>query len=102
MFFHVFSRPSPGPQFSHFFCDLVPKRLILGAPWRSAGPQMAPKITQVVPKSHPSGAKKDPESIIPRIVLHHWTRTMINEKNDKKTPAQKHSLYALLLGSAKI
>ena len=75
---------------------------ILGAPWRPAGPKMAPKIIHVVPKSHPSASKKGPESIIPRIVLHHWTRTMINETNDKKTPAQKHSFYALLLGSAKI
>ena len=70
--------------FESFWCDLVPKRSILGAPWRPAGPQMAPKITQVVPKSHPSGAKKGPESIIPRIVLRHWKRAMINEKNNKK------------------
>ena len=77
------------------WCDLVPKRSILGAPWRPAGPKMAPKITQVVPKSHPSASKKGPESIIPRIVLHYWKRTMMNEKNDKKTPAQNHSFCAL-------
>ena len=94
--------PHSGTHFLSFWCDLVPKRSILGAPWRPAGPQMAPKIAQVAPKSHPSRAKKGLERIIHRIVLHHWKRTMINEKNDKKTPAQKHSFYALLLGSAKI
>ena len=51
--------PHSGTHFLSFWCDLVPK-------------------------SHPSASKKGPESIIPRIVLHHWTRTMINEKNDKK------------------
>ena len=79
IFIH-FLMPHSGTHFLSFWCDLGPKRSILGAPWRPAGPQMAPKITQVVPKSHPSGAKKGPESIIPRIVLRHWKRAMINEK----------------------
>ena len=46
--------PHSGLHFLRFWCDLVPKRSILGAPWRPAGPKMAPKITQVVPK----GARK--------------------------------------------
>ena len=29
------------------------KRSILGAPWRPAGAQMAPKIAQVAPQWHP-------------------------------------------------
>ena len=59
-----------------FWCGLVPKRSILGAPWRAAGPKMAPKIILVVPKSHPSGAKKGPESIIPRTILRHRKRAL--------------------------
>ena len=80
--------PHSGPHFFRIWYDLVPKRSILGVPWRPAGPQMAPKIGQMAPKitqvvpSHPSRAKKGPESIIPRIVLHPWKRAMINEKND--------------------
>ena len=42
--------PHSGPHFLRFWCDLVPKSSILGAPWRPAGPKMAPKIAQVVPK----------------------------------------------------
>ena len=68
--------PHSGTHFLNFWCDLVPKRSILGAPWRPAGPQMAPKITQVVPKSHPSGAKKGPESIIACTILRHWKRAL--------------------------
>ena len=41
--------PHSGFHFLNFWCDLVPKSLILGAPWRPTGPQMAPKIAQVVP-----------------------------------------------------
>ena len=44
--------PHSGPHFLSFWCDLVPKSLILGAPWRPAGHQMAPKIAQVAPKTH--------------------------------------------------
>ena len=42
--------PHSGPHFLRFWCDLVPKSLILGAPWRPAGPKIAPKIAQVAPK----------------------------------------------------
>ena len=42
--------PHSGPHFLRFWCDLVPKSSILGAPWRPAGPKMAPKIAQVAPK----------------------------------------------------
>ena len=38
--------PHSGPHFLRFWCDLVPKSSILGAPWRPAGPKMAPKIAQ--------------------------------------------------------
>ena len=40
-----------GLHFLRFWCDFVPKSLILGAPWRPAGPKMAPKITQMAPKA---------------------------------------------------
>ena len=59
-----------------FGSPLAPSWSQNGAPWRPAGPNMAPKITQVVPKSHPSGAKKGPESIIPRTILRHWKRAL--------------------------
>ena len=42
--------PHSGLHFLRFWCDLVPKRWILGAPWRPVGPQMAPKIGQMAPK----------------------------------------------------
>ena len=42
--------PHSGTHFLSFWCDLVPKRSILGAPWRPARPQMAPKIGQMAPK----------------------------------------------------
>ena len=81
-------------HFLRFWCDLVPKTSILGAPRRPDVAQMAPQIAQVVPKSHPSGAKKGPESIIPRIVLHHWKQAMINEKNGKKKRLPKNIHFA--------
>ena len=120
--------PHSGTHFLSFWCDLGPKRSILGAPWRPAGThmapeigQMAPKIAQMAPKlsknlvggaplfaiiflieilvrlgaqkldfgsplapswsqngaqNHPSGAKKGPESIIPRTILRHWKRAL--------------------------
>ena len=40
--------PHSGPHFSTFWRVLMPKRWILGPPWRPAGHQMAPKIAQVV------------------------------------------------------
>ena len=43
--------PHSGPHFLRFWCDFVPKSSILGAPWRPAGPKMAPKIAQVAPKA---------------------------------------------------
>ena len=48
--FICFWIPHSGPHFLRFWCDLVPKSLILGAPWRPAGPKMAPKIARVGPK----------------------------------------------------
>ena len=42
--------PHSGPHFLSFWCDLVPKSSILGAPWRPAGPKMATKIAQMAPK----------------------------------------------------
>ena len=45
--------PHSGPHFLRFWCDLVPKSSILGAPWRPAGPKMAPKIAQVASKLVP-------------------------------------------------
>ena len=48
--FIYFLMPHSGPHFLRFWCDLVPKSSILGAPWRPAGSQMAPKIAQVAPK----------------------------------------------------
>ena len=45
--FIYFLMPHSGPHFLRFWCDLVPKSSILGAPWRPAGPKMAPKIAQV-------------------------------------------------------
>ena len=52
--------PHSGPHFLRFWCDLVSKSLILGAPWRPAGPKMAPKIDQMEPKCRkkiPHGAQ---------------------------------------------
>ena len=43
--------PHSGPHFLSFWCDSVPKNSISGAPWRPAGPKMAPKIAQVAPKA---------------------------------------------------
>ena len=40
-----------GRHFSTFWRVLIPRQLILGTPWRPAGYQMTPKITQVVPKA---------------------------------------------------
>ena len=40
-----------GHHFLRIWCYLVPKRLILGAPWHPAGAQMVPKIIQMGPKS---------------------------------------------------
>ena len=48
--FIYFLMPHSGPHFLRFWCDLVPKSSILGAPWRPAGPKMAPKIAQLGPK----------------------------------------------------
>ena len=42
--------PHSGPHFLRFWCDLVQKSLILGAPWRPAGSKMATKIAQMAPK----------------------------------------------------
>ena len=42
--------PHSGPHFLRFWCVLVPKSLILGAPWRPVGPKMAPKIAQMALK----------------------------------------------------
>ena len=44
--------PHSGRHFLRFGRDLMPKSSILGAPWRSAGTKMAPKIAQVVQKTH--------------------------------------------------
>ena len=49
IFIH-FLMPHSGTHFLSFWCDLGPKRSILGAPWRPAGAQMAPKIGQRAPK----------------------------------------------------
>ena len=51
--FIYFLMPHSGRHFLRFQCDLVPKSSILGAPWRPAGPKMAPKIAQVAQKLHP-------------------------------------------------
>ena len=48
--FIYFFMPHSGFHFLRFWCDLVPKSSILGAPWRPAGPKMAPKIAQVAEK----------------------------------------------------
>ena len=53
--------PHSGPHFFRFWCDLVPKSSILGAPWRPAGSKMAPKIAQVAPKWPP---KNSPAEIL--------------------------------------
>ena len=53
--------PHSGPHFLRFWCDLVPKSSILGAPWRPAGSKMAPKIAQVAPKWPP---KNSPAEIL--------------------------------------
>ena len=42
--------PHSGLHFLRIWCDLVPKKAILGAPWRPAEAQMAPKIAQMAPK----------------------------------------------------
>ena len=42
--------PHSGRHFLSFWRILVPQSSILGPPWHPAGHQMAPKISQVVPK----------------------------------------------------
>ena len=54
--------PHSGPHFLRFWCDLVPKSSILGALWRPAGPNMAPKIVQMR-QNQPNGAKYCPKPI---------------------------------------
>ena len=71
--FKIFLRPSLGHHFYSFWEDLVPKSLILGAPWRPAGSQHG---TQ----NHPSGTKRLPfsslrarhfEDLLPRSLSEH-------------------------------
>ena len=50
--FISFLMPHSGPHFLRFWCDLAAKSSIFLAPWRQAGPKMAPKIAQVAPKWH--------------------------------------------------
>ena len=47
--FMLFLMPHSAPHFLTFWRVLMPKCSILGAPWRPAGPKMAPKIAQVAP-----------------------------------------------------
>ena len=47
-----FLMPHSGLHFLRFWCDLVPKSLILGAPWRPAGHKMPSQLAQVAPKRH--------------------------------------------------
>ena len=49
--FILFLMPHSGPHFSTFLCVLMPKRSILGSPWRPAGHQMATQSAQVSPKA---------------------------------------------------
>ena len=51
--FIYFLMPHSGPHFLIFWRVLMPKCSILGAPWRPAGPKMAPKIAQITPKVVP-------------------------------------------------
>ena len=44
--------PHSGRHFLRFGRDLMPKSLILGAPWRPAGDKMPSQIVQVAPKRH--------------------------------------------------
>ena len=50
MFFHVLSGTAPGPPFLLFFRHFTGKVRFLTPPWRPAGSQMAPQISQLVPK----------------------------------------------------
>ena len=51
--FILFLMPHSGPHFSTFWRILVPKRSILGPPWRPAGHKMTPKVAQAALKWHP-------------------------------------------------
>ena len=48
----------------------------LGAKKVDFGSPLAPSWSQNGAQNHPSGAKKGPESIIPRTILRHWKRAL--------------------------
>ena len=56
-----------------FFFDFLVR---LGAKKVDFGSPLAPSWSQNGAQNHPSGAKKGPESIIPRTILRHWKRAL--------------------------
>jgi len=86
--FKIFLRPSLGHHFYSFWEDLVPKNLILGAPWRPAGSQHG---TQ----NHPSGTKRLPfsslrarrfEDLLPRSLSEQFLGTILVDFGSSLAP----------------
>ena len=69
--------PHSGPHFLRISCDLVPKKSILGAPWRPAGAQMAPKIGQLAPKMSKWRQKPSKNQVL----VPPWSAFLVNVLN---------------------
>ena len=66
---HAFSNASFRTSFFEILMRLDAKKLDFGSP-------LAPSWSQNGAQNRPSGAKKGPESIIPRTILRHWKRAL--------------------------
>ena len=75
--------PHSGRHFLRFWCDLVPKRSILWAPWRPAGPKMAPKIAQMVLK------------MVPELLRRNYTAPTCFQDRFRSTPG--HHFFGFLV-----
>ena len=82
IFIH-FLMPHSGTHFLSFWCDLGPKRSILGAPWRPAGAQIAPKICQRAPKIAQVAPKWFPKTLMvtPGAVRYRMFLNVLNPQN---------------------
>ena len=67
--FHTFFDASFWDPFFEFLVRLGAKKVDFGSP-------LAPSWSQNGAQNHPSGAKKGPESTIPRTILRHWKRAL--------------------------
>ena len=72
-----------GPHFLRIWPDLVPKKWILGAPWRPAGAHIAPKICQRAPKIAQVAPKWFPKTLMvtPGAVRYRMFLNVLNPQN---------------------